>query len=283
MNVRKAIITAAGPDQRGLPVQSLVDRDGKDKSALRIILEEVAAAGIDEVCVVTAPGDQDAYRRAAGEHAGRLHFAEQAEPRGYGHALSLGRDFAAGQPVLHLVSDHLYISRSGLRCAQQVVEQAKAERCSVSAVQATRESMLPHYGAVGGQRVPRRADLYEIENVLEKPTPSAAEQELLMPGLRAGHYLCMFGIHVLTPAVLDILAEMSSAGGRGVQLSPALARLARVERYLALEVLGTRYNIGLRYGLLTAQLALALSGADRDTILVQLVDLLAQRSRESAS
>ena len=60
----------------------------------------------------------------------------------------------------------------------------------------------PDVPGVGGRRVPRQADLYEIDNVLEKPTPSEAEQRLLVPGLRAGYYLCFFGMHVLTPANL---------------------------------------------------------------------------------
>jgi UTP--glucose-1-phosphate uridylyltransferase len=63
-----------------------------------------------------------------------------------------------------------------------------------------------------------------------------------------------------------------------VQLSRALDALARRERYLALEVQGRRFNIGIRYGLLMAQLALALDGADRDNVLTQLVELLAVRS-----
>jgi len=67
--------------------------------------------------------------------------------------------------------------------------------------------------------------------------------------------------------------------GGPVQLSPALARLAGKERYLALELAGLRYNIGVRYGLLIAQLALALDGKDRDEILSQMVELLAQRGR----
>jgi UTP--glucose-1-phosphate uridylyltransferase len=274
MQVHKAIITAAGRNQQTIPLQTFVDRDGVEKKALQIILEEVVSAGVEEVCLIVAPGNQDAYREAAGEHAGRLHFVEQAQPRGYGHALALGRDFAGRQAFLHLVSDHLYISRGKVRCAQQVVEQAVAESCSVSAVQATRENMLPFYGAIGGRRVARRADLYEVENVLEKPTPSTAEQELIVPGLRSGHYLCTFGIHVFTPALMDLLSEMGPA-----QLSPALAQLARRERYLALEVCGIRYNIGIRYGLLIAQLALALEGSDREAVLSQLVELLAQRGR----
>jgi UTP--glucose-1-phosphate uridylyltransferase len=283
MNIRKAVITAAGRNQRALPLQSFVDRDGVEKTALQIILEEVIAAGAEEVCLVIAPGDRTTYTTAAGDHAGRLHFVEQRQPRGYGHALSLAREFTAQEPFLHLVSDHLYLSRLPLRCAQQVVERARAENSAVSAVQATRESMLPFYGTVGGRRVPKHTNLYEIENVLEKPTPSEAEQKLIVPGLRAGHYLCFFGIHVFTPTVMDLL---HAAGGRGgddepVHLSAVQADLAGRERYLALEVQGRRYNIGVKYGLLIAQLALALDGADRESVLAQLVELLAHRGGQA--
>jgi UTP--glucose-1-phosphate uridylyltransferase len=284
MDVRKAIITAAGRGQRALPLQTLVDRDGTEKSALEIIIEEVIAADISEVGLIVAPGDAAAYAAAAGKHAAHLSFLEQAEPRGYGHALSLARTFVGDGAFLHLVSDHLYASDQPLRCAQQVVEQARREGCSISAVQPTRETMLPYYGVVGGRRVARRTDLYEVETVVEKPTPTEAEQSLIVPGLRAGHYLCFFGIHVFTPAVLDLLREMieSAPPGATMQLSPALARLAGRERYLALQVEGRRYNIGVKYGLLLAQLALALGGVEREYVLAQLLELLASRGQRGA-
>jgi UTP--glucose-1-phosphate uridylyltransferase len=278
MNILKAVVTAAGRAQRGLPLQTLVDRDGVEKKALQIILEEAGDAGVEEVCLVVAPGDELAYRAAAGPHGPRLHFVVQNEPHGYGHAVLLAREFAAGQPFLHLVSDHLSIARGATRSAKQVADLARSEGCAVSAVQPTRESMLRFYGAVGGRRVSLRPDLYEIQDVLEKPTPSEAEQMLSVPGLRAGFYLCFFGVHVLTPTVMDVLAETArNTTGRPLDLSPALAELARRERYLALEVAGQRYNIGQKYGLLNAQLALALDGIDRERILAQLIDLLAQR------
>jgi UTP--glucose-1-phosphate uridylyltransferase len=285
MDVRKAIITAAGRGQRALPLQSLVDRDGNEKSALEIIIEEVLAAGIDEIGLVIAPGDAAAYSAAAGKHAVHLSFIEQTTPRGYGHALSLARPFVSSESFLHLVSDHLYTCNESLRCAQQVVEQARREGCSISAVQATRETKLPYYGAVGGRRVAQRTDLYEVETVLEKPTPTEAEQKLIVPGLRAGHYLCFFGIHVFTPAVLSLLAaEVDRAASDAlVHLSPALAQLAARERYLALEVEGRRYNIGVKYGLLTAQLAIALSGIEREQVLAQLLELLAHRAADDVS
>ncbi|MCX7721758.1 MAG: sugar phosphate nucleotidyltransferase [Verrucomicrobiae bacterium] len=277
MQVKKAVITAAGPAQRTLPLQSFVDRDGVPKAALQIIIEEVLDAGIEEVCVVVHPGDQVAYAAAAGQYGRRLEFAEQREPRGYGHAVWCARAFVGDAPFLLLVGDHLYLSRGEKRCAQQLVEVATAHKCAVSAVQATHESKLPYYGAVGGQLVPGAKGLYVVSQVIEKPTPTEAEQRLVVPGLRAGFYLCFFGMHVLTPTVMRLLDEEVSAcaPGERVQLSPALAKLAARERYLAYEVRGRRYDIGVKYGLITTQLALALAGRDRDEVLAGLVELLA--------
>jgi len=58
-------------------------------------------------------------------------------------------------------------------------------------------------------------------------------------------------------------------------LSSALSRLVEHERYLACEMAGRRFDIGVKYGLMTAQLALALHGRDREEILSGLVELLA--------
>ncbi|HET6437957.1 MAG TPA: sugar phosphate nucleotidyltransferase [Anaeromyxobacter sp.] len=277
MDIKRAIITAAGESQRTLPLQTLVDRDGETKAALRILIEEVLAARIEEICVVLSPGDQAAYAAAAGPHRNRLHFVVQARPAGYGHAVHCARDFAQGEPFLLMVGDHLYVSRAEERCARQLVEVASAERCTVSAVQPTHESKLPYYGTVGGHLVANRKGLYEVTQVIEKPTPTEAEQKLLVPGLRSGHYLCFFGMHVLSPLVMDLLDQASrEADGRSVPLTPSLAALAGRERYLAHEVHGSRYDIGLTYGLLSAQLALALSGRDRDEVLALLVELLAR-------
>jgi len=278
VEIKKAIITAAGKSQRTLPLQTLVDQDGATKTALRIIIEEILAAGIEEICVVVCPGDQAAYRAAAGSHGARLNFVEQVQPRGYGHAVLSARSFAGDAPFLLLVGDHLYVSAMEKRCAAQLVAIAAVENCAVSAVQATHESKLPYYGAVGGRLAAGRKALYEVAEVLEKPTPTEAEQRLIVPGLRAGHYLCFFGMHVLTPAVMGLLAaEADAASNRSVQLTSALSRLAQRERYLALELEGRRYDIGVKYGLLAAQLALALAGNDRDEVLTTLIDLLARR------
>jgi UTP--glucose-1-phosphate uridylyltransferase len=278
MNIRKAVITVAGREQRTLPLQTLVDRDGQTKSALSILLEEVVEAGIEEVGLVVCPGDQAALTTAAGAHARRIQFIEQTGLPGYGQAILCAHAFTGSEPFLHLVGDHLHVARGEKSCARQLMEIAAAEDCAVSAVQATHESKLPYYGAVGARRLQGRGGLYQVDTVHEKPTPTVAEQKLIIPGLRAGHYLCFFGMHVLTATVMDSLEEMArqTDGAGRIHLSSALARTAERERYLAAELAGRRYDIGVKYGLLTAQLALALSGQDRDAVLRDLVELLAQ-------
>jgi UTP--glucose-1-phosphate uridylyltransferase len=278
VKIRKAVITAAGRNQRNLPLQTLVDRDGQSKPALTILLEEVLHAGIEEIGLVINPSDQGAFAAAAGPHANRVQFIEQRVPLGYGHAVACARQFTGNEAFLLLVGDHLYVSKNKNSCARQLLDIASVEACAVSAVQATHESKLPYYGAVGARRLPGQAGLYQVDRVLEKPTPTVAEQKLIVPGLRAGHYLCFFGMHVLTPGVMEILQQLVDQAGDagGVHLADALAKAAESERYLACELQGRRFDIGVQYGLLTAQLALALHGKDRDEVLTLLLELLAQ-------
>lgn len=282
MRIRKVLITAANPRQRTLPLQTLIDQQGETKSALQGVLDEAASAGIEEFGVVVCPGDENAYAEACGDLRSRVRFLVQSAPRGYGDAILCGRQFVGNEPFLHLVGDHLHVSHTATRCARQLIEVATAENASVSAVQPTRESQLTSFGAVGGRLVGGARPLYQVEAVLEKPTPTVAEQQLIVPGLRAGFYLCFFGMHVLEPEIFDLLEEQRRVTpDRPLGLSPALHALAARRRYLAFNVAGRRFDIGAPYGLLFAQLALSLSGRDRDRVLSQLVELLAVRTEQA--
>ncbi len=307
MRITKAVITAAGRGARQYPafdtVQKamlpLVDRDGLAKPVLQIIAEEAIDSGIEEICVVTAPEDEGFYRRQFTTFAAnlrsayrgqasaevqasrmddllaRLRFAEQAEPLGYGHAVWCAREFVAGQPFLLLLGDHVYVSKQDRRCARQLIDLAEAEGCSVSAVQATREHLIHQYGTVSGRRDHERPEVYAIDEVIEKPNPTIAELRLQIPGLRAGHYLCFFGMHVLTPAVFDLLGKLIADPNREpgpIQLTTALNELARRERYLALETSGSRYNLGVKFGGVEAQIAMALAGVDRQEMLTTILE-----------
>jgi UTP--glucose-1-phosphate uridylyltransferase len=82
-------------------------------------------------------------------------------------------------------------------------------------------------------------------------------------------------MHVLTPAVFEILDDQVKRNVREngqIQLTAALNALAQREKYLALETKGTRHNIGVRFGVVEAQIALALAGADRERMLALLLE-----------
>jgi UTP--glucose-1-phosphate uridylyltransferase len=277
LRIKKAVITAAGQSQRALPLQTLIDRDGQEKPVLCILIEQALAANVEEICVVVWPGDEARYADAAVRYASAVRFVAQLEPKGYGNAILCARPFTGTDPFLHMVGDHLYVSAGTEPSTHRLVALAEAAECSVSGVQPTRESLLPRFGTVAGRRVEGRSDLYRIDTVIEKPTPTEAEQRLMVPGIRAGYYLCFFGIHVLTPAVMELLEKGAPT------LSAALADLARHEQYLALEDEGRRYDLGARYGLLVAQLALALNGQDRAQVLSHLLELLADREARAAA
>lgn len=277
MKIAKALITVADPRQRTLPLQTLIDQDGRKKSALEIVLEEAASAGIEEIGLVICPGDQESYSKAAGALADRIRFIEQAEPAGYAQAILLGRSFVGSEPFLHLVGDHLCVSETATSCAKQLVKIAEGQSGCVSAVQATRESLITSFGAVGGRLAANQEGLYTVDRVLEKPTPTEAELKILVPGLRAGYFLCFFGMHVLTPSIFAALEETTARPGPDRRfLSTALDLLCRREKFLAFEVAGSRYDVGSGYGLLFAQLALAFVGKDRDHVLSGLVEMLAR-------
>ena len=81
-------------------------------------------------------------------------------------------------------------------------------------------------------------------------------------------------MHVFTPRVLEILPQTAT-------LSDALAELAGREQYLALEQTSRRYDVGVKYGLFRAQLALALAGNDRNQVLAQLLEVVALSTTET--
>lgn len=315
MRIKKAVITAAARGERLYPVADtiqkamlpIIDIDGLHKPVIQIIAEEAFASGIEELCVVCAPGDGERYLSAfaslrdnllrsykgvdwAKEETdkldlllSRIQFAEQQQALGYGHAVYCAREFVNNEPFLLLLGDYLYVSNLlQKRCATQLMELSAQENCSVSAVNPTIEHQIGRYGTLTGKQLPGNAGVYQIEKILEKPSLSVAELELQTPGLRVGYYLCFFGMHVFTPAIFDILEKYIARDGSNILLTPALQELAETDKYLALEVKGNRYDLSKKLGWLQAQIALGLAGQAHDETLTAMVDLLAEaNSRKS--
>jgi UTP--glucose-1-phosphate uridylyltransferase len=312
--VRKAVITAAGKGTRQYPASTavqkemfpLVDRDGLTKPVIQIIGEEAIDSGIEEICIITQPGEEPYYRdyfkrldddmvkafrgkdwaileseklAAFGE---RLHFAEQHSPEGFGHAVYQAKKFVGDEPFLLLLGDHVYISDVKDRCARQLIrvfEQYLLE--AVTGVQPTLERMLHLFGTIRGEPVDANKGIFKAQMIVEKPSIELAREKLTTPGLPAGNYLAHFGMHVFSPRIFDSLEYLIANNVREkgeIQLTAAQEHLRQqTDKYWAVVAHGQRYDTGIPYGLMETQLALALNGIHRTEICEAIARILAMQ------
>lgn len=276
----KAVITAVGKAHRHLLLQTMTDAHGHPVSILRMQLHELRQAGVERIGIVVNPGDESLLEGAAGEWMDRIESLPQSGPSGYANAILTAEPFAAGGPFLLSVADHLFVSDDPEQnCFKQVIDQAEQLNASVSAVQATAESHIHRFGTLGGERVEGRDDLIRVAAILEKPTPTQAEQQLIVSGLRAGTYLSFFGLHVLEPSIFGHLRHCvaEAEDPTKVTLTDALnASIAEQDHY-AFEVNGRRFDLEAPFGLLHGQVAVALKSPNREQILSDLLQLVAER------
>jgi UTP--glucose-1-phosphate uridylyltransferase len=274
MKLHQAVIPMAGTVHRTLPLQQLATSDGSLQRVASLQVAELREAGVDRIALIIAPDTRSTFAALAADLGPDVHLIEQPEPRGFGDAVLRAREWCRGEKFLLQVCDHLFVSGEARSCVRQLVETAAREDGIVCAVQPTHESLLPRFGVVGGRRMRGSDGLHEVDTIIEKPTPTVAEQHCIIPGLRNGHYLCFFGIHALTADVFDALEARSTRTQQGARLglTEALADLARTRRVIAQEINGRRIDLEDQFGLLRAQLALGLSGAGRERVLRMLLE-----------
>jgi UTP--glucose-1-phosphate uridylyltransferase len=312
--VRKAVIAAAGRATRQYPASTavqkamftLVDRDGLTKPVIQIIGEEAIESGIEEICLITQPGEEKLYRdyfkrlddqkakafrgkdwailesEKLGAFGERLYFAEQKTPEGFGHAVFQARKFAGDEPFLLLLGDHVYISDIKERCARQAIkvfEQYMLD--AVTGVQPTLERHLDSFGVIRGEPIDPARGIYKSELIIEKPSVETARQKLVTPGQPAGNYLAHFGIHVFSPRIFDSLEYLIQNNLREkneFQLTAAQEHLRQHSgKYWCVVCQGQRYDTGIPYGLMETQLALALNGVHRTEICEAIARILAMQ------
>lgn len=307
--VRKAVITAAGMGTRHYPttqtlqkeMMPLVDRDGTTKPTIQIILEEARESGIEEFCLVISPHTEEQFRRhfrglspqqeahfrgkswaldeaeKLRDLGERITYVVQERQEGYGHAVYQGREFVGDDPFLLLLGDHVFISGTKKPCSRQVIDVYAQHGAPVSGVQRTNEDLLHLFGTLTGRRVSSDPHVYEVTLIHEKPTLEFAEEHLRTQGLRRGEYLCFFGMHVFPPALFDKIEHHIRhdirVGGE-IQLTNALDMLREDGRYLAAEVDGARYDMGVPFAYIQTQIALALHSPARRQVMASLPHLL---------
>ena len=270
--VRKAVFPVAGLGTRMLPMTRAVPKEMIpvfDRPLIQYAVEEAIAAGISELVFVTdrsgpmleahfgpapefegktetGPGGErlDAARALVPEDV-RIEFVPQGRPLGLGHAVWCAREAVGDAPFAVVLPDDLMVPGA----LGELVEAFHA-RCAAGVV-AVEEVPLrdtARYGVVdtGGDsgRVSR------ITSIVEKPRPADAPSNL-----------AVVGRYVFDASIMDILGAIRPGAGGEIQLTDAIAVLARSEPVYASRFAGERHDCGNRMGWLRATVALALASA----------------------
>ena len=131
---------------------------------------------------------------------------------------------------------------------------------SIFAVQQTKIEDLYLFGTVAGEQIDPRLGLYQLDRIVEKPSPEIAQQQLLIPELPPNMFLTIFGMYLLTPALFKILDQHVKDDDREkgeIQLTTALADLIDKEGVIGYEVVGERLDMGTPLGYVQTQFRLA--------------------------
>ncbi|WP_276354291.1 UTP--glucose-1-phosphate uridylyltransferase [Cohnella caldifontis] len=269
--VKKAVIPAAGRGTRFLPASKAVPKELfplVDKPVIQCIVEEAAAAGIEEALIVTGARKEAIARHFARdplleaalrrdnktevletiERLGRtvkLRFAVQHQPLGLGHAVWCARDFAGHEPFAVLLGDMVCEPGSDIGSLLEVYREKQAP---VIAVQPVEWSEVGKYGIVKGKSAGER--LVAVEELVEKPKSEPPSN------------LAIMGRYVLEPDVFPILARQKTGAGGEIQLTDALQELARRRRVYALSFEGNIRDAGDKLGYLQAVVGEALRHPD---------------------
>ncbi len=273
MEIRKAVIPAAGLGTRFLPVTKSVPKELLpilEKPMLQYVVEEAAEAGIQQVIIVTAPGkesvaayfhpqpDLEQHLAASGavdlldrvRHATSLvqvSYVIQDKPLGLGHAVLMAREAVAGEPFVVILPDDIVVHSPGV--VAQMVAVAQRTSAGVVAVEQVPMEVIDKYGVVDATAVEER--VYRIHGMVEKP-----------PQEEAPSNLAVVGRYVLPPDIFDCL-ERTEPGAKGeIQLTDGLLLLLERQELYAYEFKGRRYDGGSPLGLLRASLEFALARED---------------------
>ena len=273
MEIKKAVIPAAGMGTRFLPVTKSLPKELLpilEKPMLQYVVEEAAEAGVEQVIIVTAPGKESiaAYFQPQPEleqrladsgaedllekvrNASRLaqvSFVIQEQPLGLGHAVLTAKDAVGQEPFVVILPDDIIAYKPGV--VGQMVAVAESTGAGVVAVEPMPWELVQNYGVVKATKVKER--LHRIRGLVEKPSREAAPSNLTIVGR-----------YILPPEIFDCL-ERTPPGAKGeIQLTDGLLVLLENQELFAYEFLGKRYDGGTPLGLLQASLEFALARKD---------------------
>ena len=269
--VRKAVIPAAGLGTRVLPATKVMPKEmlpTVDKPASQSIVEEAAAAGIEDILIITNRGKgllEDHFdrapeleRRLAGDPAkeaildqvvgisklANIFYVRQKETKGLGHAIGCAREFVGDEPFAVLYGDDVILGEDPA-CGQLIRAYEQFGSGVVGVKEVSREA-ISKYSSLKVE--PIQDNYFRCTDMIEKPKPG---EELSLYSI--------LGRCVLPPEIFDILDKTPPGAGGEIQLTDAMCTLARRDGMIAVDFTGTRYDMGNKLGIMQASVEVALN------------------------
>jgi UTP--glucose-1-phosphate uridylyltransferase len=275
MRVRKAVFPAAGLGTRFLPATKAQPKEMLplvDKPIIQYGVEEAAAAGCDQIIIITGRGKQAiedhfdvSYElEKMLEERGKtellkvvrqisdmiyIAYVRQKEALGLGHAVLTARELVGNEPFAVLLADDVIDAE--VPCLKQMMNVFEEKQCSVLATQIVEGKAISSYGVLVVKPVEGNKRLFEILDMVEKP-----------PLEKAPSNLAIIGRYILTPAIFESLAETQLGSGGELQLTDGMRLLLKKEKMYAYVYEGKRHDAGDKLGFLKATVEFALKRAD---------------------
>lgn len=275
MNIRKAIIPAAGLGTRFLPATKAQPKEMLpiiDKPAIQYIVEEAVASGIEDILIITGRG-----KRAIEDHFDKsyeledtlykknkikmlqeiesisdlanIHYVRQKEAKGLGDAILCASQFIGNEPFAVLLGDD--IVKSDKPCLKQLIDVFEEYQSPIVGVQQVPYETAPKYGIIAPVKKRFNEHVMGISSLVEKPALGTAPS----------NYAIM-GRYILTPQIFNILSALPPGEGNEIQLTDAIKILNEVQPVLAYEFDGTRYDVGDKLGFIKATIHFSLERND---------------------
>ena len=268
--VRKAVIPAAGLGTRVLPATKVMPKEMLpfvDKPANLYIVEEAAASGIEDILIITNRGKgllEDHFarapaleRRLAGDPAkeailnqvvgisklANIFYVRQKETKGLGHAIGCAREFVGDEPFAVLYGDDVILGEDPA-CGQLMRAYEQFGSGVVGVKEVSREA-IRKYSSLKVEHI--QDNYFRCTDMVEKPQPG---QEFSLYSI--------LGRCVLPPEIFDILDNTPPGAGGEIQLTDAMATLARRGGMTGVDFTGTRYDMGNKLGIMQASVEVAL-------------------------
>lgn len=269
--VRKAIIPAAGLGTRVLPASKAVPKEMLtivDKPAIQYIVEEAVAAGITDILIITNRGKgviEDHFdhsfelehlleQRGGKEEVlnelksvvkmANIYFIRQKEAKGLGHAVLCAKSFVNDEPFAVLYGDDVIINDEKPVVGQVIDAFEKHDKCAVGIKEVTPEQIVK-YSSMKVENIEN--NVYAIDDMIEKPSLD-----------KVFSLYSILGRCVLTPDIFDVLETIPNGAGGELQLTDAMAEIARRDGMVGVDFDGIRYDMGNKFGILKANIEVGL-------------------------